>query len=406
MGSWYALIIHNHDLLSGKSYLEPLIGCLFSELEKIIIENDDDNSSEYKYKTTAGKMMKRLSILGITPLKSKKAFFANKKKYIIEHTEEGEYWGEKGLKKLSFKKWCDTVKIIIEDENKYYRWDSQNIQDEARKYITDSEEFFLGFPSENLREPLSIILSLFCKDEPVILDYSSLVSGGYYEPSDKMVDISRKILLNERYTNENVVLITEGKFDVYVLEETLGLLFPDYEDIFRFLDFDSSRTPGGAGQLVNYLKALSGAKITDRIIAIFDNDTAAYDAIRVLNDLDLEKNISFTTYPDYSYLNDYPTIGPTGKKNMNINKLSGSIELYLGDDILTKSGYTYPVQWTGYIRAIGKYQGEVLQKNKIQELFAFKIDESKKNGINISLDWNGIKMIWQEIFRVCEEYSI
>jgi hypothetical protein len=53
------------------------------------------------------------------------------------------------------------------------------------------------------------------------------------------------------------------------------------------------------------------------IIAIFDNDTAAYDSIKNINKSKLPKNITYLTYPDFNYLNSYPTLGPTGKRALN-----------------------------------------------------------------------------------------
>ena len=257
------------------------------------------------------------------------------------------------------------------------------------------------------RNTQAVILSLFPKEERVVLDLTSLVYGGYYNEDDNFVQISRDSLFEERYYNESIILLTEGTYDALVLKDTLQLLHPDKVDYFSFLDFENSKTPGGAGQLVNYIKALTGAKITDKILAIFDNDSAAYDAIRTIPDRYLPKNIRYTNYPDNKYLNNYPTIGPSGNKKMNINGKAASIELYLGDDILNKSTSAYPVQWTGYIKTIGSYQGEISDKGKIQDLFNIKIKKCKESKTEINnFDWNGITSIWEHIFSLCKDYTI
>ena len=42
-----------------------------------------------------------------------------------------------------------------------------------------------------------------------------------------------------------------------------------------FMDFEGVRIGGGAGSLVNIVKAFAGAGIVNRTVALFDNDTAA-----------------------------------------------------------------------------------------------------------------------------------
>lgn len=407
MGSYFGLQIKNYDVISGKSYLAPEIGILFSESERIIETDKEDEYEKYMYISTAGRLLERLSLIGITPEKTKSEYVALKKKYIIEHTDRGEYLGDDAIKKLSFTKWCSTIKEIIEDSTFYCRWNVNDQNNPAYKYILESDDFLYGFPTNDYRKTLSIILSLFYPDEKVTLDLSALVHGGYYAETTSFVQLSRNSLIQNKYFNENIIIITEGSYDTYVLFETLHLLYSDKADFFGFLDFEGTRTPGGAGQLVNYIKALSGAKITDKIIAVFDNDSAANDALRTLSKDKLPKNIRYTNYPQLNYLSKYPTFGPSGKKIMNINKRAASIELYLGDDILKKDEYCYPIQWTGYIQSIKSYQGEVVKKNNIQEEFELKIRKCKYDSNEIGkFDWNGITAIWNHVFNICKNFSI
>jgi len=56
-------------------------------------------------------------------------------------------------------------------------------------------------------------------------------------------------------------------------------------------------------------------------------------------------------YPDLPLLVDYPTLGPQSDSpvRMNVNGKAGSLEMYLGRDLLTVNGELVPVQWTGYV---------------------------------------------------------
>lgn len=404
MGSYFALKIKDYDLISGKNFLTPEIGILFSELERIV---EGIKSNRYQYVTTAGKLLERLAIIGITSEKAKAEFSLFKKDYIDKFTSDGEFYGDRALKSLSLKKWCEGIKELIESDTRYTRKNVRDQPNRIYRYILENDDFLYGFPTNDIRKTLSIILSLFPDDEKVILDLSPLIYSGSYEEDTRFVDLSKNLIIDDKYYNENIIILAEGTYDIFVLKETLQLLYPDKFHFFSFLDFDNSKTPGGAGHLVNYIRALSGASVTDKILAIFDNDSAAQDAIRVLNSEKIPKNIRYTKYPDIPYLNKYPTIGPMGKKQMNINGRASSIELYMGDDILKKSEEAFPVQWTGYLKSINSYQGGIIDKGKAQEAFRNKIKLCKMSEEEkLKADWDGIKAIWNHIYKLCSDFYI
>ena len=65
---------------------------------------------------------------------------------------------------------------------------------------------------------------------------------------------------------------------------------------------------------------------------------------------------------------------------MDVNGLAGSLEIYLGKDVLeSKEGYFIPVQWTAYSRRIKAYQGEVIDKQNIHERFRRKLQACESN---------------------------
>ena len=132
---------------------------------------------------------------------------------------------------------------------------------------------------------------------------------------------------------------------------------PTFPPITRSLDFDSSRSQGGAGHLVSIVKAFSGAGITNRVIALFDNDTAAREARRSLDAATLPSNFAVLHYPDLDALRHYPTLGPAGLSHLDINGLAASIELYFGADVLLLDGTLAPIQWKGYCEALQGVSG-------------------------------------------------
>jgi hypothetical protein len=154
---------------------------------------------------------------------------------------------------------------------------------------------------------------------------------------------------------------------------------------------------------VAIVKAFAAAGITNRVIALFDNDTAARGARCAVNASSLPLNIAVLHYPDIAELRHHPTLGPSGLSKMDINGLAASIELYLGEDVLSESGAPIPMQWKGFSEALGKYQGEVMHKTRLHAAFQRKVKRcrSDKAAMNAA-DWVGLRAILQAVFSAFE----
>ena len=146
-----------------------------------------------------------------------------------------------------------------------------------------------------------------------------------------------------------------------------------FVNFFTFLDF-SANPAGGADELVKFLKGLIAARIPNRIIAIFDADTAAQDKRRQLSQIKLPSRVKVCELPCVELLQQYPSIGPDGKKTTDIHGKAASIELYFGEDVLRRTtGEFHPVQWTAYIESMKAWQGEVIGKRELQQRFEAKL---------------------------------
>ncbi|WP_326625014.1 MULTISPECIES: HEPN/Toprim-associated domain-containing protein [unclassified Streptomyces] len=190
------------------------------------------------------------------------------------------------------------------------------------------------------------------------------------------------------------VVITEGSFDATVLRGALELLRPELAPYVRFLDY-SVGNEGGAAAAVRTLKNFAAAGIAHRIVAIFDNDSAAYEAVLGLRPDSLPEHYGVMHYPDLPLASAYPTLGPQGNSVMNVNRLAGSIELYLGKDVLeSPDGELSPVQWKGYMHKVRAYQGEVTNKGALQSAFRAKLEAAKSDRSKIeSQDWSGLNLL-------------
>jgi hypothetical protein len=143
-------------------------------------------------------------------------------------------------------------------------------------------------------------------------------------------------LRHQARAHSPVVVLTEGRTDAEFLEAALTVLYPHLTDLIRFLDYER-RPEGGAGALVNTIRSFSAAGIANRVVAIFDNDTAAADALRKLDPKLYAPHIQVLHYPNLELAENYPTLGPPTRQSprgsvlpANLIGLAGSIEVSIG----------------------------------------------------------------------------
>ena len=197
-----------------------------------------------------------------------------------------------------------------------------------------------------------------------------------------------------------VVVLTEGKTDAEFLAAGLKVLRPHLTDLIRFLDY-GRKPQGGAGALATTVKAFAAAGIANRVVAVFDNDTAGADAMRPLATARLPPQIQVIAYPDLDLAREYPVLGPStaespgGTLLSDVNGLAASIELYLGRDVLTgPDGTLRPVRWRPGQPGAGRRQGEVTGKDAIQQAFRAKSKAALENPANAGQqDWSGLRLI-------------
>ncbi|GAA4232115.1 hypothetical protein GCM10022291_06100 [Postechiella marina] len=166
-------------------------------------------------------------------------------------------------------------------------------------------------------------------------------------------------------------------------------LYPHLSESYYFMNFGELNLGGGASFLVHNIKSFIGSGIKNKIIALFDNDTAGLKEMKQLDNLKIPDNIKISRYPDIKLAKSYPTITSDGKKN--INGIACSIEMYLGIDVLKNQ----PIKLKGYENSIGKFQGEILEKKLIQKRFEKKV----KNKEIISSEWIEMKELLDLIIR-------
>jgi hypothetical protein len=371
------------------------------------LEEEDDINVVF-YSCPARIIKARLELLGYSLTNAKKAYFRYLDGEISryeESAESGKKYFEHTLKilnSMSLDEWLSTLKEIY-DKGLTHRGYREKNDGSLISYMLSSDWY--GFPGIDQNVALRLVLEILPENENFVYDVTDLILSGYFDLETDLVEYASNISSQDYYNNGKRIILTEGKSDTLVLSESLKLLYPHLSDYFTFMDFDGAKVGGGAGSLANMVKSFSGAGIINKVIAVFDNDTAAHAALKGIQNAKISKNIKIYTLPDVEILKDYPTIGPSGMVNMNVNGLAGSIETYLGrSNLIDTNENFYPIQWTGLDFSSQKYQGEITEKDRVQKKFKEQLNACKEDGSLIdNYDWSGIKAIFEGIFNLFHE---
>ena len=153
--------------------------------------------------------------------------------------------------------------------------------------------------------------------------------------------------------------------------------------------------------VTHYLKAFIAAGIRNRIIALYDNDSAGLSEIKVLKNIPIPPNVRIMHLPDLEMCRHYPTIGPGGSSIDNINGRACSIEMFLGKAILKKNGEYEPIRWKSYIDKVDAYQGEIVSKSEVLKQFKLKVKRSQNQ--LILEEWEECDLLLREIFTAFQK---
>ncbi|MDK2979768.1 MAG: hypothetical protein PWQ55_115 [Chloroflexota bacterium] len=424
MGNYANSWVDSLYLGSSKNDIDPFIMRLFSTSDKNVVTNPKNDlpkiltdqwlhelgeNEQFQiicYKTDLNIVKDRLNLLGYTYDAVIDMFYLAKEKE-IEHFEDlskrNYIWKEtvEEIKLLTVENWIEDIRKFNEcfEEKKTGKIEESKKPSMIDMIINDN---WHGFPGPDKTAALRLAIEALTEAKFFIYDVTDLILPGYYEIEDDFVKIANDFFNIDYFSNGKIIIITEGRTDSDFLSRTLKLLYPHLYNYFTFMDFNSSNVGGGVGTLANIIKAFSGTGIFNKIIAVFDNDTAAQTAINGLKSTHIPRNIKILQLPYYSFLTKYPTIGPSGKVIMDINSIASSIELYLGREILLDKNNDYQlIQWTGYDQGVGRYQGEILNKDFIQRKFLEKLKICENDNSKIrEYDWEGLHLIFNSIFSI------
>lgn len=386
MGSFSYITFADYPIFDNKNwYYEEIVNLLFQsddffcEKRKYSSRNEtfwgngyenEKGSFEFKgFKQTVKVCKQRLEIYGTSKKKAKSNFAKAKR---IARQEDFYRFSLRGL---TYESYLMEIKSIIKVKEKTYDELYKNLRDSL---ITGE----LGVYGQTIDCHLYSILSVLPENEIVEYDLTDIISGGWLSLSQaKLIDY------------EKIIILTEGKTDVEFISQSIEILYPHLKDYYHFIDFDEYKVESNASALVKLVVSFAAAKVKHPIIALFDNDTTGLMEMRNLISKKLSNNIKVLKYPDISLAKKYPTRGPTGNKKMNINGSACGIEMYFGKEVLTRDNEMLPIQWKGYNEKEKKYQGEIAEKQFVQETFRKKLKNATVN------DLTEMNQLLNEIFN-------
>jgi hypothetical protein len=398
MGSIATLRVHDLDVLSWRDSVDPTFLFLFTTANVIREPRGSDELDDYPeghatiLAATAGELADRLDFLGIGRSATEQAFQQNAEqklnvtKSLLSHIEPEFLQPEIGLlTSLKLSDWVGLVARALKSP-------------ELRTTYGDANPESLGrlldlWRDDDPRLLLRALLMALDLADDIRLDVSALIDGGWI---DDNFDPQATAIGHFSYAMANgspAVIVTEGSTDAQFLSEALAIRYPHLESFVKFFDFGDG-AEGSAAAGVRTVKSFAAAGISNRVVLLLDNDSAARDALRSLR-TPLPKHYDVIHYPRIELAEHYPTLGPTGLSTMDVNGLAGSVEMYLGADVLKGAdGKLMPVQWRSYIEGVGAYQGELMHKRQIQQRFREKVKAARSaRAIPPEQDWSGIDAV-------------
>jgi hypothetical protein len=418
MGTYCELFVADSPVFAEKSQANALVMTIFRESDKLIatrnvkdrnpiqwdnLDADPDESERIvEYTTSVGSARDRLRVMGFTLERTKADFEKAKATHImwLEQLSEGgnsDLWSDEIalLSNSSFADFVAAMKEIV-TSGVHHVWFTERVPNGsalAKYMLKDNEDFYWGFPCTDLRCFIRALLESVPDSATVTQELTDLVDGEYYSEDAKVSDLALQELKGSYSINSPVIVLTEGVTDSRALQQALSLLYPHLIGYYSFMDL-AVRSPGGAGSLVHVVKSFAGAGIENRVIALFDNDTAGHAALSLLRDISLPETMRILSYPDLALAALYPTAGPTGTSLQNINGSACSIELFFGRDVLQIGGHLAPVQWRGYDERMKRYQGEITNKNLLGTRFDDKVQLAiSDRSVMSTQDWEPMRQL-------------
>ncbi|MEY9148930.1 HEPN/Toprim-associated domain-containing protein [Bradyrhizobium elkanii] len=159
------------------------------------------------------------------------------------------------------------------------------------------------------------------------------------------------------------LLVTEGSSDAAILRKAFALLKPHIADFFDFVDMEEGYPFSGTGNVFRFIQGLISIRVLNSVIVIYDNDAEGRANYERTLSLNVPDNMAILKLPDRPEFARFPTQGPNGDGEANINGRAAAIECFL--DLPSDAR----VRWSSYVSKVDAYQGELIDKERYAREF-------------------------------------
>lgn len=392
------LYLDNVELSAQKAQVPSIFSALFQESDRRGTKNSEDDT-DILYQASRMSVLKRLDLMGCTKELFKKSFstWLETKIQAEKTLQESIYFYDspilRELNRFTWDNWSRRVPTILRTYN-----DEEFYKDEINQRMRlGGDSSWLWIDGLDSLISLRGILDAADGFEMVTLDVGELVDGGWIDATEKIC-LHRPSMVSQRGRPAGpVIILAEGKSDIEVLKATLPVFHPDLTEFISFLDHREFDVDGGAGFVVKFLKAFAAARVPTNIVAVVDNDAAGLVAFEDAKELNFPDNIACIHLPDIELGKNYPTIGPHGEQEMDINGRACSIEIYMGRSSLSENNVLRPVLWNGRQREA--WQGSVEDKVTVRTQFLKLIHD---DGVNVHRDFPEMALVWFSILEAAK----
>jgi len=265
MGSFSDINIDTYSGFSNKNgFYHDIVELLFtpSDYKEREIDDDDGSYTEKVFESKVSDCLDRLKIFGATLDKAK---FEYKKAQ-----KESEFFEIS----MSYDEYLKFINKCIYSGKGQYELEQKysGVEHKLVEY-----DFQIGQPVTSW---LFSILQSLNHDSIITYNLTSVIEGGWVK-TDFINDLDFK----------KIIILTEGKTDTKYLKKTISLLHPHLKDNYHFMNFNELSLNGSASYLVHTIKSFIGSGINNKIIALFDNDTAGLGEINNLKKIKIPDNI-------------------------------------------------------------------------------------------------------------------
>ena len=356
MGSYAEVRIGDRPWGTSKSYVPDDIRSLFRQEDKALEKGaarDLEEESVLVYRADRPTVLARLHTMGYT------------KQFVAQVLEEKSAAGVAQWESV----W-EVIKGHLEESEARQVNGERNWRKAIETWWGKGEESMT--PREKheweLLDKLPVLVSLRavldrCPDaDSVTLDVSDLLDGGYID-RDWVVHGD-----TEEGIAARTVVVLEGPTDREVIRESLDKLVPQISHLFQVLDASEWIEDGGCRHVRRCIGILAGIRGIVPVVALLDNDAEGRNVVKEMEGK-CPRNVVVGTLPDTELGESWPTIGPGGEQEENVNGRAMSIEMYMGEENLKRKGKKKRIRWSSYVNRIGEYQGAIDGKEETQQKF-------------------------------------